>query len=88
VNRNEVLDGAKSAIGGDRQDTYGDARENFTRIGTIWEVIFGHPVTPEQVALCMAGLKIARLVHRTDHADGWLDMAGYAALGGEIATAS
>lgn len=63
---------------------YGTMRENHQRIADIWAVILQQRVTPEQVALCMAGLKIARLVQSPDHEDSWLDLAGYAAVGAEI----
>ena len=43
-------------------------------------------IAPHQVALCMALLKAARLTHTPDHADSWADLAGYAALGSELAT--
>lgn len=59
-------------------------RENHQRIADIWSVVLQQPVTPEQVALCMAGVKMARLVQSPDHEDSWLDLAGYAAVGAEI----
>jgi len=36
--------------------------------------------------LMMALMKIARLRHNHGHADSWIDLAGYAACGGEIGT--
>jgi hypothetical protein len=33
----------------------------------------------------MALVKIARLANSPDHMDSWIDIAGYAACGGEIA---
>lgn len=82
--REATLDAASEAISGERQAEYGDAQENFERIATIWEAIFGHGVTEAQVALCMAGVKIARLSHSQGHKDSWVDLAGYAALGSEV----
>ena len=41
-------------------------------------------IEPEDVAIMMALLKISRLAATPDHLDGWIDIAGYAALGGEI----
>lgn len=38
------------------------------------------------VALCMAELKIARAATNETHMDSWVDLAGYAACGGEIAS--
>jgi hypothetical protein len=37
-------------------------------------------VEPEQVALCMVGVKLARLSHNWSHADSIKDVAGYAAI--------
>ena len=34
----------------------------------------------------MALLKIARLMSNPEHADSWIDGAGYLACGGEVAT--
>ena len=41
-------------------------------------------VTPAQVALCMIDLKLARLAHDPNYADGPIDVIGYAALIPEI----
>jgi hypothetical protein len=84
VNRKDVLLSAASLINGDRHADYGSAWENHKRIADIWSVVFGHPVTPAQVALCMVGVKIARLVNDPSKADSWVDIAGYAALGSEM----
>lgn len=86
MNRDDILNTASSLIGGDRHQDYGDAKENFTRIGKLWEQVLGVPVTPGQVALCMNQVKVSRLVATPNHPDGWVDGAGYLALGGEIAT--
>ena len=87
MNRSEVLTKAEQLINGQRAHDYGDARENFSRIAMMWTAILDQDIEPEQVALCMAALKICRLSKTLDHADSWLDCAGYIALGGEIATA-
>ena len=42
-------------------------------------------ILPETVALMMALLKVARLIKSPEHLDSWVDLAGYAACGGEIA---
>ena len=86
MNRSDVLEQAGAAISGDRHDKYGDARDNFANIAAGWQVIFGVDVTAEQVALAMVWVKTARLLQTPSHDDSWLDMAGYAALGGEVAS--
>lgn len=78
-----VLDRARRLITGQRQADYGPPAENFARIATIWSVILGHTIRPDQVALCMAGLKIARLA-QAPHADSYADLCGYGALAAEL----
>jgi hypothetical protein len=60
----------------DRNADYDHPLDNFTRIARIWEVILDTPVTAEQVALCMIGVKIGREVHRTK-LDNTVDGIGY-----------
>ena len=84
--RGEVLREADSLIHGDRQDTYGPPAENFQRIADGWQVILGTQVSPEQVALCMAWLKIARL-RVGPHRDSYVDGAAYLALAAELGLA-
>lgn len=81
-----ILEHAKELINGERDEIYGDPSENFTRIGTmIAPIVNVERVTPEQVAMIMVVLKLSRLINTPDHEDSWTDIAGYAALGGEIA---
>jgi hypothetical protein len=69
----------------ERGQDYGDKFENHQRIADIWSIILGTEIKAEQVALCMAGTKIARLIQSPTHEDSWLDLAGYAAVGSECA---
>lgn len=81
--RSQVLTRAAELVNGDRQANYGPPAVNFSRIARGWEVILGQPVTAEQVALCMAWLKIARLVNGP-HEDSYIDGAAYMALAAEL----
>lgn len=81
--RKFFIDKAGELISGQRADDYGDATESFRRIAVIWSAILGVKVTAEQVAACMIGLKLGRLSNETSHEDSWVDIIGYAALGGE-----
>lgn len=76
-----ILDDVDELIHGDRAEQYGDAQQSFENIADIWSVVVGAPVTTKQVALMLAGLKLARLAHDTGHRDSWVDLIGYAALG-------
>lgn len=82
--RAEILDTAKDLINGDRAAAYGDALALHRRIAAGWSEILGMEVRPHQAALCMAWVKMARLVVTEDHADSYVDLAAYAALAGEI----
>lgn len=83
-NRAYFLDKAEELINGQRAKDYGDSLVNHQRIADIWSVILNTEVTPEQVAACMIGLKLARLANDMKQDDTWVDIAGYAALGGEM----
>lgn len=67
---------AAKLVTGDRQDDYGHPLDDFTRAGKIWEAILGVPVTAEQVALCMVGIKISRQTN-TPKVDNVVDGIGY-----------
>lgn len=64
----------------ERGDIYGAAVVNMRRIATMWEVILGFPVMPQDVAACMIAVKLARLANTPNHKDSVLDIAGYAAV--------
>ena len=80
-----MLAEAERVVNGDRKQTYGDALRSFTRIADLWTPVLGVPVTAHQVALCLVQLKVSRAVGRPDHADSYVDMAGYTALAAELA---
>jgi len=83
MDRFDFLDDAKHKVR-ERGEEYGSVDENFGKIAKIWSAVLGCEVTVAQVALCMAGLKIARLTYDNKDEDGWADLAGYAACGGEV----
>lgn len=72
-----VLEEAQKLIYGDRQAAYGSVTTNFTNIANGWATIFGTTVTPEQVGLAMAWVKICRQVNKPSR-DNLVDLAGYA----------
>ena len=53
--------------------------------GKLWTAYMGVLFTPKDVAMLMALLKVAR-IKAGDKADSFVDLAGYAACAGEIAT--
>jgi hypothetical protein len=62
-----------------RGANYGPIKPNHERIAALWSTLLEHPVTPVQVAMCMVGVKLARLMETPDHVDSAVDIAGYAA---------
>ena len=81
--REQLLQDAAALITGDRQSDYGPPEKNFFDIAVVWTVILGHPVTPYQVALCMAGLKLVRSA-KGHHEDSLKDGAGYLGIAHEV----
>lgn len=82
--RDEILAKAKSIINGERQGTYGEAENSFTIISQLWSAYLGISITPENVADLMILMKVARNSSGVYKEDNWIDICGYAALGGEI----
>lgn len=82
--RAKILDTAKKLTSGSRGRTYGDAKDDFGRTAVMWSQVFGIPVTASEVAICLALVKVSRLVQTPNHEDSWVDACGYMALGGEI----
>jgi hypothetical protein len=78
-----TLSDAAQAVS-DRGSSYGTVEDNFNRIAGLWSVLLGKEVTSAQVALCLAALKMARLVETPNHYDSWVDLAGYAACGSQV----
>lgn len=85
MKRHEILDRAKELVNGAREREYAPPKKNFQRIADLWSIVLGITVTPEQVALCMNQVKVTRLIESPKHGDSWIDIAGYAACGGEVA---
>jgi len=68
---------ARRLVYGERAQTYGHPRGDFQRIAKIWGAILGTDVSEEQVAIMMAGLKLARLADTPLHRDSQVDTIGY-----------
>lgn len=86
MNREECLDEAKKNTTGQRQEDYGSPEDNFGRIARLWSAYDGRvSFTSLDVAMMLALLKIARTKGNIAHYDNYVDLAGYAACGAEIA---
>ncbi len=84
MNRPEILDKAKACVCGDREQDYGSPESNFRMIAKFWTTYLGYEVTTVDVAALLALLKIARIASGHAKEDNWVDLAGYAACGGEL----
>ena len=61
-----------------RETEYGDALENFEKIGKIWAALLDiDEIEPYQVALMMDALKTVRAFNNPQHDDSWIDKLGY-----------
>lgn len=85
MTRADILDAARKAVMVDRAATHGKPEDTFGHIAAVWSARLGVTVTPEQVCIMLIDLKTARAWTNPTHADNWIDMAGYAACGGELA---
>lgn len=83
--RPEVLEKARDCVMRDRAATHGAVEESFSTLARIWSARLGVTLTPEQVTIMMVDLKTVRAWKNPGHLDNWVDMAGYAACGGELA---
>lgn len=84
-----ILDAAKAIVHGNREQVYGHPSKNLSCIAGMWEQYLhsrgllnldGEGLRPEDVALMMTLLKIARLANNLSHEDSLVDAAGYLAL--------
>ena len=82
MTRAEILAKASEIVNGQRQ--YGQPENNFGHIARLWEAYIGVEVSSVDVAMMMALLKIARIASGHATEDSFVDLAGYAACGGEI----
>lgn len=86
MTRPEILEKAAQCVCGHREQEYGSPENNFQVIAGLWRSYKGVDFTATDVAMMMALLKIARIQGGNATEDSFVDLAGYAACGGEIAT--
>lgn len=94
MKRGKILDNAKICTTQDRNNQYGEPEDVFKDIARLWdayaEIIYDlrdvYEETEFDVCMKQILLKIARALHNPEHMDNYVDIAGYAACCGEIAT--
>ena len=84
----DICSKAAELVAGDRERTHGAKLPNHQNIADLWNAYLGAqlaaPLTPLQIALMMALLKIARTKLGEFNIDDFLDGVGYTAIAGEI----
>lgn len=93
MTREEILVAARQCVCGDRDQDYGDPETSFETIAALWEPYIREKCVSPDVNVCITGadveammalFKIARIATGHGKADNWIDLAGYAACGGEL----
>ena len=82
--RGFILDEARHCVCRSREEDYGSPEDSFDMIARLWSVYTGYEFEPAHVAVMMVLLKVARIAGGSRNLDNWIDIAGYAACGGEI----
>jgi len=95
MTREQILKSAVEIVTKDRENQYGAPEDNFGPIAELWASYMRArccapgadiDICPEDVGIMMALLKIARIATGQEKPDNYIDLAGYAACAGEIAT--
>ena len=81
----EILLTATDTIS-DRGLTYGHPADNLGHTAMLLSAYLQMPIHDYQVAGIMVLVKLARSNQSAERIDTWVDMAAFAALGGELAT--
>jgi hypothetical protein len=86
-----LLASAATLVAGDRDRQHGAKADNFGRIATMWNAWLNTrkdstaPLSPHDVAVMMAVMKLARTQSGEHNRDDYVDACGYAACAGELA---
>ena len=91
VSKEKILEMASKLISNDRNVSHGDAFKNHAEIAEYWNIYLDDKLQPmanitaDDVAVMMILLKISRKNQGEKfNLDNFVDMAGYAAIAGEI----
>lgn len=86
MKRENILKTANECVNGARQQDYGNPEDNFKQIGKLWSAYTGHEYSPVDVSIMLMLMKVGRIKTGKGTPDTYVDMCGYAACAGEIAT--
>lgn len=97
MERREVLDRAMACVTVDRAATHGNAENGFATVARLWGAYLDgrgllaeglmNDLKAHDIAAMLSLLKLGRICQNPAHADNWIDLAGYAACGGEVSGA-
>lgn len=80
----KVLSAAQEAVAGGRRQDYGEVAVHFQQVANLWNAYLGTNIIRHQdVPLLMVLYKLSREAHR-HKLDNLVDVAGYAAVAGEL----
>lgn len=90
--RRQVLADIAACVCRDRQNTYGDAEDNFADIAAHWQIYLrrrgllaeGATITALDAAALQGLVKTARKAASPHYLDNWVDEAGYSVCGAGI----
>ncbi len=93
LSRSDVLQMANEAVSKSRNVSYGEPQDDFACTAELWDSyvtritqVRGMPsIWPSDISAMMILLKISRLANSPGEMDHWIDIAGYSAIGAEIA---
>jgi len=67
--------------------SYGHPITNHKRIAELWSAYLGYPIQPNEVAICMALVKISRQAEDVSKLDNYEDAIAYLSIGKSITDA-
>jgi len=90
-NRRGLLDTVASFVCVDRNNSYGEPEDSFACIAELINAYLKPKykdinLSASDVAVLLTLLKVGRLAYNNKHMDSWLDTAGYAVCGADIAS--
>lgn len=80
MTRTEQLFAEATALVHERGSNYGHPFTQHTRIAELWSAYLHFPITSNQVAMCMALVKISRSVESPELDDNYKDALAYISI--------
>ena len=80
----DILINASDTIS-ERGTTHGSYDLTMLRTAKLWSDFLEREIEPSDVAICMALVKLARIMETKSVRDSWLDFCAYAAISAELA---